>query len=357
MAVFNISAMSARTPEEANEVSELIFKQIREDKTIQELYSLVPNITFDKHIPIIGLLSDIMQTKSANCEFPEGGAVVVTEKTWTPKTLQQEQRLCKDDTESKFHFWQSRNSNLVEKYDLTNSGELNYLIYLIEDAVKKAIVRVADFADTSAALVSGGGKITTALGATGVARMNAIDGLWSQFIAIGTANAEQLVAISENGEASKAAQLNLAADTAKLTFEGMILGASEDVPNDAVIMCTRSLFNNYFKWLVDNSFDTATAVEGMDFRSITLAQYGVTIIERKDWDRNIKSYFDNGTTYDLPHRAVMTSRDNLLIGTESEAALSSFTSHYSEDTMKNIVREEIKIDAKVALDEAVMVAY
>ena len=45
MAVFNIGAMSARTPEEANEVSELIFKQIREDKTIQELYSLVPNVS------------------------------------------------------------------------------------------------------------------------------------------------------------------------------------------------------------------------------------------------------------------------------------------------------------------------
>ena len=357
MAVFNIGAMSARTPEEANEVSELIFKQIREDKTIQELYSLVPNVSFDKRIPIIGLLSDIMQTKSADCSFPEGGEVVVTEKTWTPKTLQQEQKLCKDTTESNFAFWQSRNANLVEKYDLTNSGELNYLIFLIEDAVKKAVVRVADFADTSAALVSGGGKITTALGAAGVARMDAIDGFWVQLMAIATANAAQLVTISENAQASKALQLALAADTAKLTFEGMILGASEDVPNDAVIMCTRTLFNNYFKWLTDNSFDTATAVEGMDFRSITLAQYGVTIIERKDWDRNIKSYFDNGTTYDLPHRAVLTSRDNMLIGTESETALSSFTSHYSEDTMKNIVREEIKIDAKVAVDEAVMVAY
>lgn len=358
MAVFDISAMSARTPEEANDVSQLIFKKIREDKTVNELYSVITGIEFDKHIPIIGRLSDIMESKgSSQCEFPEGGEVIVSEKTWTPRTALQEQRLCKDATETKFKFWQTNNPDLVARYDLTGSGELNYLIFLVEDAMKKAILRISDFADTSASLVSGGGKITTSLGAKGVARMNMIDGLWTQYIAIGTANADQLVAIAENGLASKALQMALAADTAKNTFEAMILGASEDVPEDAVIECTRSLYNNYFKWLVDNGFDTAQAVETREFRSVTLAQYGVTIIERKDWDRNIKMYFDNGTTYDLPHRAVYTSKENKLIGTPSETALSGFSSHYSQDLLKNIVREEFKFDAKVALDEAVMVAY
>lgn len=357
MAVFDISAMSARTPQEATEVSQMIFKKIREDRTVQDLYSLITGIEFDQHIPIIGRLSDIMETKSGDCAFPEGGEVIVTEKTWTPRTALQEQRLCKDATEAKFKFWQSNNSDLVARYDLTNSGELNYLIFLIEDAVKKAIMRIADFADTSASLVAGGGKITDALGASGVARMNTIDGLWKQFIAIGTANADQYVAISENALTTKTAQLALASDTAKNTFESMILGASEDVPQDAVIMCTRSLYDNYFKWLVDNNFDTAAAVETKDYRSVVLAQYGVTIIERRDWDRTIKAYFDNGTTYDLPHRAVYTSKENLLIGVPSEDSLSSFSSHYSEDLLKNIVREEIKLDAKVALDEAVMVAY
>lgn len=357
MPVFDISAMSASTPQEATEVSQMIFKKVREDRTVQDLYSLITGIDYDQYIPIIGRLSDIMETKTSDCSFPEGGEILVTEKTWSPKTALQEQRLCKDATEAKFKFWQNGDSDLIAKYDLTDSGELNYLIFLIEDAVKKAVIRIADFADLNADSVTGGGKITDALGASGIARMNTIDGLWKQFIAIGTAEPTQLVAISENGLASKAAQLALANDTAKNTFESMVLGASEDVPADAVIMCTRSLYDNYFKWLVDNNFDTAQAVETREYRSVTLAMYGVTIIERRDWDRTIKNYFDNTVTYDLPHRAVYTSKENLLIGTPSEDALSSFSSHYSQDLLKNIVREEIRIDAKVACDESVMVAY
>lgn len=357
MAVFDISAMAVRGVEEVSDVSQMIFKAITEDKKVQDLYSVITGIEFDRRIPIIGTLTDIMETKSADCSFPEGGEVVVTEKTWTPRTALQEQRLCKDATEDKFKFWQSNNANLVERYDLTNSGELNYLIYLVADAMAKAVVRISDFADTSASLVSGGGNITTALGASGVARMNTIDGFWVQLFAIATADPTQRATITENGLGSYALQMALGASTAKDAFETMILEAKDEMPEDAVIYCTKSLFNNYFKWLVDNSFDTSMAVETKDYKSVTLAQYGVTIIERKDWDRTIKTYFDNGTTYDLPHRAIYTSQSNMLIGTPSETALSSFTSHYSEDLLKNIVREEIKVDAKVAIDEAVMVAY
>ena len=73
MAVFDITAMSARSVEEAKEVSDLIFKAVTEDKELSSLYSLVTGIEFDKKIPIIGTLSDIMVSKGADCVFPEGG--------------------------------------------------------------------------------------------------------------------------------------------------------------------------------------------------------------------------------------------------------------------------------------------
>lgn len=353
--VFDITAMAVRGVEEVSDVSQMIFKAITEDKKVGELYSVISGIEFDRRIPIIGTLTDIMETKSGSCSFPEGGEVIVSEKTWTPKTALQEQRLCKDATESKFQFWQSNNANLVERYDLTNSGELNYLIYLVVDAMEKAVVRIADFADTTASLVSGGGKITTAEGASGVARMNTIDGFWVQLFAIATATPAQRVTITENGLGSYALQVALASDTAKNAFESMVLDATDEVQDDAEIHCTKSLFNNYFKWLADNSFDTAMSVSEMGYRTIELALYGVKIVERKDWDRNIKKYFDNGTTWDLPHRAVYTSKSNMLVGLATTE--NSFSSHYSEDLLVNIVREEVRIDAKVAIDEAVMVAY
>ena len=63
-------------------------------------------------LQMAGIASNLnTETKGADCTFPEGGEVVVTEKTWTPKSALQEQRLCKDATEDKFKFWQSNNPN------------------------------------------------------------------------------------------------------------------------------------------------------------------------------------------------------------------------------------------------------
>ena len=268
MAVFDITAMSARSVEEAKEVSDLIFKAVTEDKELSSLYSLVTGIEFDKKIPIIGTLSDIMVSKGADCVFPEGGEILVAEKVWTPKTALQEQRLCKDATEAKFKFWQNNNSNLVERYDLTNSGELNYLIYLVTEALKKAVIRIADFSELLADNVSGGGRITNGKDAN---LMNVVDGFWYQIFAICTAAPEQLVSISENGLASKALQLALSSTTAKDTFEAMVLAGKDEIRDDetGVLMCTRSLFDNYRAWLIANSFDVAVATQD-GFKTMTL---------------------------------------------------------------------------------------
>lgn len=359
MAAFDISAMSARTPEEASGVNDLIFKTLREDPRLTELYSVITGIEFDKRIPIIGLLSDIMEKKAGDCAFPEGGIIDIIEKTWTPGTAVQEQRLCKDTTETKFQFWQNNSSDLLERYDLTNSGEMNYLIAQVVEGMARAILRIADFSDTAAALVSGAGKITTALGASGVARMNIIDGIWTQAFVSEAAGDTPLVPIAENALGSYAAQLALASDTAKNVFTAMILQGKDEVRNasNSRIMCTRTLFDNYFVWLTENGFDTALSVEEKAYRVIKLKAYGVEIVERPDWDATIQTYFDNGTTYDLPHRAMFVSKDNLLIGTPSQKALESFSSHYSQDLAKVIVREEIRLDAKIALDEGLVVAY
>src|SRR5690606_34852031 len=79
-----------------------------------------------------------------------------------------------------------------------------------------------------------------------------------------------------------------------------------------VILATRSLVMNYKAYLrnfpnIDASYNR---IEG-GFAEMSFG--GIKIIEVSDWDRIIKNNFNNGTTLDLPHRAIYTTLENLQI--------------------------------------------
>jgi hypothetical protein len=84
---------------------------------------------------------------------------------------------------------------------------------------------------------------------------------------------------------------------------------------------------------------------------------GIEVIAFDFWDRIIRTYYDDGTKYYLPHRAVLINPENLQVGTEGSTALNELDIHYDRTTKKTHIDFAFSIDAKLILDYAVQVAY
>ncbi|MFA7362097.1 MAG: hypothetical protein WC139_13775 [Candidatus Kapaibacterium sp.] len=224
-------------------------------------------------------------------------------------------------------------------------------------AMTNNISRIAWFNDTAADVIANGGVLTAGTDKT---YFNTISGLWKQIVTAVNAltiPAAQKVAISENGEASYAAQLLLASDSAINVLRGLY----EALPAEAFdkpglkFQITRSLYMNWKAFLEDKSlvFQLNTAEQGSAMDSYR----GIPIVVRNDWDRNIRTYEDNGTTYNLPHRAVLTPITNIPIGTSDEGSFTSFDAFYDKVTMSHYFDTSWYLDVKLLEESQIAVAY
>ena len=93
-------------------------------------------------------------------------------------------------------------------------------------------------------------------------------------------------------------------------------------------------------------------------RTAYIATYrGVDIYRVVNWDETIRTYFDNGTKWNLPHRALLTTPDNIPIGTPSTEMLGSLDSFYDRKDKKNYVDAEIMVDIQLLEDYMAVAAY
>ena len=73
------------------------------------------------------------------------------------------------------------------------------------------------------------------------------------------------------------------------------------------------------------------------------------------WDANIQSYFDLGDTFDHPHRALLTQKSVIAVGTPSAKAFDEVDVWYDKTSRKNYILCKDKLDAKILSD--VMLVY
>jgi hypothetical protein len=225
--------------------------------------------------------------------------------------------------------------------------------------MSKAILRFAWFGDknvpTAAAAVAG-------LKVAGNAKFfNAIDGLWKQIFAAVTATTIKKVAISENSQVTLPLQLTLATDRCKTTFDAMWALASPALQStpDAYFLVSGAMFENYYQTLVKAG--TAYDINILQNGLMTLKYRGLNVINMNTvWDTDLQAYFVDNTTNNagyLPNRVVLTHADNIPIATLNEADLSLVESFYVQQTRQNYTSYGFTIDAKVILEDEIVVAY
>ena len=359
---FEIIDMSgvAWNGDEVRSMSQAIFEKVFSKPAFTTLHRIETGIKAKKQIVFLGKLG-LVGKKHVNgtCQ-PDASTEQITssDKFWEPAYIEDLFSQCWDDLQEEFWIWGLKNG--VEKADLTATDFSNFLEDRLGDAMMEAVYRIAWFGDTAANNVYASGNLTDGVEPD---FFTPIDGLWKQIFAVVSGDSTRRGLVAQNaGGTTYVTQAFNATDTtnkvATTVFDNLLYNADfrlREQPN-LVIIATQSLVDQYARERkAASGIDLAYTRQESGIK--TFEVNGIPVIPFTLWDRYIRAYEDNGTLYRYPHRALLTTIDNIPIGTEEAGNLFTMKPWYSLDTNKYNVKFGFNLDAKVLEGYMIQVAY
>lgn len=342
--------------DEVRSLNEQIIAEIVKAPLLQSVFGRIETgVKNDKAIGFVNTALGLMLKAPLGCN-PSGstfGSMATTQKVWQPKGLAFRKEECKTEIEGTLVQYLLKSG--IEQYDLTNTEYYAFFLSFLPDNIAKDVFRYAWFGDTAADTFANGGKLTNGTDKT---YFNRIDGIWKQLAAIYGATAARKTQLTgnPNGQATAAAQdSTLTTANALASFYAVHDAADiklRAMPNK-VFMCTDSIFLKAKRELQNKGTDSVMMklIEGIDVPTID----GIPVIVVPVWDEAIRSYYYNGTTYDSPHRILLTTTDNLALGFQGDGAFDTFDVFFDRKSKLNIIEGEDAMDAKVLRDDLVQV--
>lgn len=355
------------TEDQIKSMSETFFKGFYANPAITDFHDVVENIKAKKQIIVFGQGTGLTGYNRTACAMTADTnfAIPSQEKHWNPSYISDLEQMCYDDFMANFERYGLKVG--VAKGDLTGTDLAAFLELQYSKAQYEAFLRHSWFGNTAIAANTG-----NTLGAGSLKYFNQVDGFWYQLFAIVTGDSSRLSAstilATRNAGTTVAAQKFTTADKtsalvtaaldqvwydADMRLRGMAL-------NELVYITTQSVSDQYEKERKATG-SIPEAYQRVESGVRMLQCNGIDIIPFQFQDRIIQTYFRvtaSGNTADvLPHRAILTTRKNLLLGVETVGSLGEMDAWYSKDTKKYNLEYGASIDAKVALDSHVQVCY
>nr|DAK56636.1 MAG TPA: major capsid protein [Bacteriophage sp.] len=338
------------TAEQIRDINELLYDEVMQAPEISLIHTIHPNIVFDKEIGFIGE-GGLVGVAGQGCDPTAQDWKIGTRTVkWTPKSWEILIEDCWKDLESTCAVYALKQG--VDVSDFSTTDYYAIVVQVLSVAIKKFIVRLAWFSDTDAKNVSANGVITNGVDTK---YFSIIDGFWKQIIAQTTVNAAQRVAIAENTGATYAQQ-ELSPTSVANYLKALKYKASMVLRSmtDAIVPCTQSVYDAWEQYNQGKEIESlyTKLIDGTE----TLKAYGMTLMPQPIWDEMIAKYENTGTKLNNPHRAVLTTKDNLNIGVDKESSFEDMRIWYNPDSRKVKTEMMGKADAKLYNPELLQVA-
>lgn len=338
-------------PEEAHEIGQLIIERAFEQGPLSDIHTIETGIMYKQQIPFAGNIADSLK-KAEGCTPNEGSGVELSEKFWDPEIFDSRWTHCAADLNKLLKLFKKAQKINPDFYDQIDSEAMGMIYALIDQMLMETLPIKVWFSDKAAAVFADAGVFKAG---TDLDLYNVIDGLWKQIFA--EATAANRVTITKNAAATYVLQA-LAADEAVTILTAMVNLADSRLISDPALelLVTRSIADNY-----RNTLRTKTL--GAGFIEVTekgrgeLYFDGIKLKVMYGWDRFIDANQNNGTKRNMPHRAVLTTPDNIPVGTLSTDDLSSLDSFYDRKDKANIIDVAFSLDAKMLENYMIVSAY
>lgn len=343
---------------EAESVAEAIFEVLITGGQLADSHEIETGITMKQQIPFVGNFG-LIGKKAADCDRNNhAGKLPLTEKFWDPEYFAERFKHCARDVNTLLKIFKKAKRVNPDFYDRVGSEELGVIVSRIESALQLMLNRIVWFSGKTKDTISQGGVLTDG---TDIEYFNVIDGLFEQMFTEIPTSAANYVAIAKNQEATYALQDALNASDGLMTLRKMYNKMDARfyaaVQNGAMpkFYITRELYQNYEDYLEDESiaFTLKETQDGVSKKTYR----GIEIEVRHDWDAIIREYENNGTKYNLPHRCVLTLKENIPVGTTDTESLTGIKSWYRDFDHSNYMDVDFNIDTKHLLAYMTVFAY
>jgi len=325
------------------DLRELIFLERLDGGAISDTFTLYPGAIDGKKVGLVGRMGLVGENQNDCKPVWNATNIPFHEKEWELGEWTISERICYKDLKDTLVRYAMRKKTSVS--DLTSTDYMDVIVEpLLSEAIDDMFWRLYWFGDKQAANVSGGGLITNKFDPK---YFQVTDGFFKRLFEITTNNPKQRAVIAANDAATYAEQRN------QLRVAGVAMGIMDDLVynsdprlrqlTDKVILTTQSLADAVAidaKKITGSDLQWESLFDGL----ISSTRFnGQEIIALPKWDETIAAYEDNGTTLNKPHRALYTSRKNLLAGIASDNMIAELDIFFSKDDQDNkiIARDEI----------------
>ena len=340
------------TADELRSLNELVVTAVLESPELSQLYTLYTGIKNDKRIGIISGTFGLVGKAAQSCDpVPQCYENPAVEKTWSPKYHEIIIDMCIDEVSTSLMRLALKCGTDV--FDLTKTEIFAFIQDILVKDIKKMIFRSAWFGDVDATNAPAG-ALTPGIDPD---FFNIIDGYWKQLAAIYAADTDRLTALPGNTQATTALQFSVA--TPILMFNAVNSVIDSAIPElaqqpDRILLVTRSVFDRLRRYLqtVGTVFqDYKLMVDGIEMATWD----GIQMVSLPLWDQNIRSYFNNGTKLDNPHRVLYTTKSNLALGMTCTSLFDKVNSFYDQKSRYNRIEAVDAFDVKVIDDRLIQV--
>ena len=331
-------------PENIRDLSQLINIDTLRDERIQDYVRVLTAKNGDP-VGLIGKGNPI-GTAGCGCD-PEYGSLNPYNalKRWELGCWNAPLEICYTEMEGTIAEYALKNGTAIG--DLNGTQVMSEVIYpIINDLLVDLIWRIAWFGDTDAENITDGGSITNGVDTD---LITVADGLWKRIFAQVAVNSAQRTAITTNTKAAMTAQ-----GAATALIDQMLFDAGPEImaKSGKVIYMTQALATAFDMDL--RKSNCCNLPWNQVTEGITTTTYnGITYVAVAKWDELIAT-FENGA---MPYRAILTTKDNLLVGTPAGEFVNDFDFYFDRISRNFYIYGTGKIGTMLLEDKAFQAAY
>lgn len=331
------------------DLRELLFDTLFNDPDIELVVSSETGVVNGKKLGRLHSMGDVGKNRKGCKPEYEKPVITGTEKSWALGPWQIPLEICYEELE-----------NTVAKYGMNSGTAIGNLIDtpywdqvlmpLLERAIVEMFWRIVWFGDKDAKNIEDGGIITDTVD---LDLLNMCDGLFKQLKGIASANPGQFTAIAANEETTYAKQ------KAAIRVPGVAIGIVDEMLSDcdsrifddqqAAIYMTNGLFKalrNDVKKVQNLHLEVSQICSG-----IQMSEYdGHPLIILDVWDRLIKKFENDGTKLNAPYRALISTPNNLFVGTDDTQRVADLSVHFDDTDRMNYIFAQSNIGTLVGED-------
>ncbi len=338
-------------------IQEMTFQKVIQNPDYNLIHTVSTGIKSGDRIGIIGKGGIAMKAAQA-CGTgltPQSGGSTGSSMLWTPTKWEVVKRECGTDLEHPIAQWNLKYGNAMFDTEGTD-----YAI-AVSDVLAEMIIynmwRSTWFNDTAAALTSAtpAGVITHG---TDITYFTWKDGLFKLLFTLCTATPARHTTFTGNNQTTYATQKSVATAAATYTVLSNLTTDADPVLRadpTKVILCTVSTMDRYIEYLESKGQEPAWGLLVNGGRQLRFR--GIPMIELPYWDDMINAYENTGAKWNLPHRALMTTKDNLKIGTQNTTLFESIDYWHNKETRYNWMQVIGDIDIHVFDTQMFQFAY